>query len=134
MPRHIDLLARLHRIWGALALTAGLAILIQAMGSLVIVMTADPESPPTGFAAGFAVTLFFLFALGAIALGGFHVQNGAELRRRRPRARTRALLLTVLNLFFLPFGTALAAYAFWVLLTDETRRVFEGDAGVAEVR
>ncbi len=130
MLRHIDLLARLHRIWGALALAAGVSILIQAVGALVLVLSADPASPPTGLAAGLTVTLFFLFAFSAIAWGGVHVQNGADLRRRRPRARMRALLLAILNLFFLPFGTALAVYAFWVLLTDETRRVFEPGTGV----
>lgn len=129
MLRHIDLLARLHRIWGALALAAGLSILIQAVGALAIVTSAGPAAPPTGLGAGLTVVLFFLFAFGAIAWGGFHVQNGAELRHRKPRARMRALTLAILNLFFLPFGTALAVYAFWVLLTDETRRAFESDAG-----
>jgi hypothetical protein len=33
--------------------------------------------------------------------------------------------LAVLNLFFLPLGTALAVYAFWVLLSEQTRRLFE---------
>ena len=36
-----------------------------------------------------------------------------------------ALGLAVLNLFVLPFGTALAIYAFWVLLHNESRALFE---------
>jgi len=36
-----------------------------------------------------------------------------------------ALALAVPNLFVLPFGTALAIYAFWVLLHNETRSLFE---------
>jgi hypothetical protein len=39
-------------------------------------------------------------------------------------------MLAVLNLFVLPFGTALAIYTFWVLLHDDARALFEaaGDA------
>jgi len=32
--------------------------------------------------------------------------------------------LSVVNLFVLPFGTALAIYTFWVLLHDEVRALF----------
>ena len=42
----------------------------------------------------------------------------------QPRARLLALGLAVVNLVLLPFGTALGAYACWVLLKDEGRRVF----------
>jgi hypothetical protein len=33
--------------------------------------------------------------------------------------------LAVVNLLVFPFGTALGAYALWVLLTNEGRRLFE---------
>jgi len=36
-----------------------------------------------------------------------------------------ALLLSVVNLFVLPFGTMLAIYTYWVLLHDEARALFE---------
>jgi hypothetical protein len=125
MLRHIDLLARLHKIWGAMSLAAGLAILIQAIGALALMMTAKPGTSEAGIGAGLATTMFFLFAVGAFVFGGAHIQNGVGLRRRRTWARPMALVLSVLNLFFLPFGTALSIYAFWVLLSDETRRVFD---------
>jgi hypothetical protein len=37
-----------------------------------------------------------------------------------------ALGLAIGNLVLLPFGTALGAYACWVLLKDEGRQLFEG--------
>ena len=43
-----------------------------------------------------------------------------------PRGRIAVLTLGVLNLFLLPFGTALGIYAFWVLLNNETRAAFFG--------
>lgn len=125
MLRHIDLLARLHKIWGALALVAGAAILIQGLGALGLTLSAEPGAETAGVAAAFTTAMFFLFALGALVWGGVHISDGVGLRRRQPWARPVALLLSVLNLFFLPFGTALALYAFWVLLSDETRRVFD---------
>ena len=39
--------------------------------------------------------------------------------------------LGALNLFVLPFGTALGIYAFWVLLHNETRGVFVGAEGLS---
>ena len=33
-------------------------------------------------------------------------------------------MLAVLNLFVLPFGTALAIYTFWVLLHNDARALF----------
>jgi hypothetical protein len=124
MIRHIDLLARLHKIWGWLALVAGVAILIQALGALAVILTAAPGTPATGIGAWVTTVVFFLFACAALAWGGVHIHNGIGLRKRTSWARGVALVLALLNLFFLPFGTALAVYAFWVLLSDETRRVF----------
>jgi hypothetical protein len=124
MDRHINLLARLCRIWGALAMVAGVAILVQGFGALAVVMAAEPGSPQSGVAAWLTATLYFFFALGALVWGSVHLSSATGLRRRRPWARLVGLLLAVLNLFFLPFGTALAAYTFWVLMSDETRRAF----------
>jgi hypothetical protein len=47
------------------------------------------------------------------------------MRRHKTWARLVGMGLAVLNLFVLPLGTALALYAFWVLLSEQTRRLFE---------
>jgi len=125
MTRHVDLLAVLYRIWGALALVAGLAILILALGALAIITSADRAALGPDFAAGLTAAAFFLFATGALVWGAIHVLTGNALRRHRPWSRLVCMALAVLNLFFLPFGTALAVYTFWTLLTNETRRLFD---------
>ena len=38
--------------------------------------------------------------------------------------RVAALSLAILNLFVLPFGTALGIYTYWVLLHNEARGAF----------
>ena len=47
------------------------------------------------------------------------------MKRRRPLGRVLSLALAIVNLLVLPFGTAFAVYAFWVLLRDDGRRLFE---------
>jgi hypothetical protein len=125
MTRHIDLLAVFYRMWGALALVAGTAVLVLALGALAIVTSAGRAALGPDMGANLTVSIFFIFAAGALAWGGIHVWTGFALRGHKPWARLVGLALAVLNLFFLPVGTALAVYTFWVLLSNETRRLFE---------
>jgi hypothetical protein len=125
MTRHIQLLSVLYRLWGALALVAGLAILVLALGALAIITSAERAALGPDFAADLTAVAFFLFAAGGLLWGAIHVVTGNALRRHRHWARLVGMGLAVLNLFFLPFGTALAIYTFWTLLTDETRKLFD---------
>ncbi len=125
MTRHVDLLAVFYQMWGALALVAGTAILVLAFGALAIVTSAGRAALGPDVAAGVTVVLFFAFAVGALVWGGIHMWTGLRLRTHRSSARLVALALAVPNLFFLPVGTALAVYTFWVLLSNDTRQLFE---------
>jgi hypothetical protein len=125
MMRHIDLLSVLYRLWGVLALVAGLAILMLAIGALAIITSAERAALGPDIAAGLTAGAFFVFAALALLWGGIHVLTGMALRRHSQWARLVGMALAVLNLFFLPFGTALAVYTFWTLLSDETRRLFD---------
>lgn len=129
MTRHIDLLAVFYQMWGALALVAGAAVLVLAAGALAIVTSAERAALGPDVAASVTVGFFFLFAVGALAWGGIHLWTGFSLRAHKAWARLVGLALAVLNLFFLPVGTALAVYTFWVLLSNETRKLFEPGAG-----
>jgi hypothetical protein len=124
MRRHVELLGIFCLFWGGLALVAGISILILALGALAIILSAEHGRGGPSVAATLTAVTFFLIAACAMLWGGAHVLTGRALRRHRHGARVAALMLAVLNLFFLPFGTALAIYAFWVLLADETRRLF----------
>ena len=70
-------------------------------------------------------TAFAVMGVVALVWGGAHVGASVLLRRRHPAGRVLTLGLAVVNLLVLPFGTALGAYALWILLTDEGRRLFE---------
>jgi len=125
MTRHIDVLAVFYLFWGALALVAGTGILVLALGALAIVTSAERAALGPDLAANVTVGIFFLFAAGALLWGGIHLLTGLALRRHRTWGRLVGMGLAVLNLFFLPLGTALAVYAFWVLLSEQTRRLFD---------
>jgi hypothetical protein len=122
MRSHLHLLGILQLVWGAIGLLLGASILLLAAGAVAIGWT----SPQGRMAAGITAGAFVVFAVALLAGGGINLWAGTALRRGQPSGRTATLCLAVLNLFVLPFGTALGIYAFWVLLHNETRGVFLG--------
>jgi hypothetical protein len=103
-----------------MGLLLGVSLLLLAGGAAAIALTV-PGDP---FTAGFTALLFVVFAV-ALALGGLaNAWAGRAVRLHRSPGRTGALMLAVMNLFVLPFGTALAIYTFWVLLHNDARALF----------
>jgi hypothetical protein len=126
MDKHVDLLGIFYIIWGALSVLTGLAMLTLGMGAAAIITTTTAR-PDRGeeIAAGLAAVVLASLAVLVLVWGALHIANGIALRRFRPWARTLGLVFAVLNLFLLPFGTALGIYGLWVLVNDQTRRLFE---------
>jgi hypothetical protein len=124
LERHVGILAILCTLWGALAMLVGMSLLLLAAGALAILV--GPDGSAVGFAAGVTATAFAVMGAVALLWGGAHVGASVLLRRRAPAGRFLMLGLAVVNLLVLPFGTALGAYALWILLTDEGRRFFLG--------
>lgn len=120
MRPHLHLLGILQLVWGAMGLLLGGSMLLLAVGAIAIGMTSSDDRMAAGVTAG----AFALFAIALLVGGGMNVWAGAALRRHEPRGRTTVLGLGALNLFVLPFGTALSIYGYWVLLHNETRGVF----------
>jgi hypothetical protein len=122
MRPHLHLLGILQLVWGGIGLLLGVSTLLLAVGAVAIGWTAQQNR----MAAGITAVAFVVFAVALLAGGGVNLWAGAALRRERAVGRTATLWLAVLNLFVLPFGTALGIYAFWVLLHNESRGVFLG--------
>ena len=120
MRAHLHLLGILQLVWGAVGLLLGVSMLLLAIGAVAIGVA--PGADPV--AAGLTGGAFTIFALALLAGGGANAWAGRELRRNQPRGRLAVLWLGALNLFVLPFGTALGIYAFWVLLHNQTRAGF----------
>lgn len=120
MRPHLHLLGILQLVWGGIGLLLGVSMLLLAIGAIGIGVTSDQDRIAAGVTAG----AFVVFAVALLAGGGANAWAGTALRRHQPRGRLAVLWLGALNLFVLPFGTALGIYAFWVLLHVETRRAF----------
>jgi hypothetical protein len=119
MDRHLDLLSILLIVSGVLA---GLtAVSLMAIGIGAAVLMASPQS--AGVAASVAAGTFFLLAILLLAYAAVSVAAGRGLRRREHWSRLVALILSLINLFVVPFGTALGVYAFWVLLRERSRQL-----------
>ncbi len=116
---HIDLLGRLHLVAGWLALLVSISLASLGFGAFGIRGEGAPDVA-TSLAAAVFFGLSVTFALWAAAMAII----GWSLRDRRPWARLAAMALGVVNLFVIPFGTALSIYAAWVLLQDAAKADF----------
>ena len=122
MREHVDLLGILYALWGGLGALVAASVLVLAAGAAAVLV-----DPPDGADLSVGVTAMVFALVGVVALAGGAVSwwTGRALRRHEGRARLLALVLAALNLFVLPFGTALGIYTFWVLLNNDARRLFE---------
>jgi hypothetical protein len=117
---HVKLLGILQVTWGGIGLLLGVSTLMLAVGAVAIGMTSvDREIP-----AGVTAVAFGVCAAVLLVAGAGNAWAGSAIHRRHAPGRLAALGLAVPNLFVLPFGTALGIYAMWVLLHDESRRMF----------
>lgn len=124
MIRHIDFLAQLYRLWGAVFVIVGGAALALTGGAAAIARVSGPVATGSDLAAG--VTAVAMGAMSVVALiwAALHTWVGRALAGHGPRARLLAIGLAIGNLPLLPFGTVLGAYALWALLHNEGRLVF----------
>jgi hypothetical protein len=119
---HLHLLRVLQLVWGSLGVLLGVSMLMLAAGAAAIGVTTDGDE----VAAGITALAFAVSAVALLAAGAANAWAGTALARLQPNGRLATLLLSVPNLFVLPFGTALGVYALWVLLHEDTRAMFEG--------
>lgn len=89
---------------------------------------------PWGWVSGDPTATWVLGGIGA-AISGFIAAlslpgfiAGWGLLQRKTWARSLALVLSMLSLFAVPFGTILGALGIYVLLQEDVREVFEGQA------
>ena len=122
MQTHVKVLAIFHIIFGVLGVLIGLAIFAFFGGIAgLIQMDNDPDAalvvPMMGAIGGFVlIVLLILSVPGIIA--------GVGLLSYQPWARILAIVLSILDLINIPFGTALGIYGLWVLLSTQGAQLF----------
>lgn len=125
MKRHVDFLATLYLVWGAIFVLVALAGVALAAGAAAIATSSGPVRFGSEMAARFTAVTLAIIAIISFIWGVLHLVAGRTLRRVRPSARLMALGLALGNLILFPFGTGLGGYACWVLLKDDGRKLFE---------
>jgi hypothetical protein len=129
MRDHVRILAYLHIFFGALGLLAALTVLFIFGGIAGIVGMANPQDADAWHVAipilGIIGTVIFALVL-LLSLPG--IIAGAGLLKFRPWARVLTIVISALDLPMVPFGTALGIYGLWVLLQQQTERLFGGPA------
>lgn len=124
---HVNIVAWLHIILSILGLlvTAFVFLVFVAIGLL---LAASDEAAAMGIFAVIATIIgVFLLLVSVPGLIG-----GIGLLKRQDWARILVLILSVLQLFNIPFGTAVGIYSLWVLTRDETAALLGETRGWSE--
>lgn len=124
---HVKIVAWLHIVLSVLRLlvTAFVFLVFVVIGLL---LAATDDMAAMGIFAVIATVIgAFLFLVSAPGLVG-----GIGLLKRQNWARILVLILSVLQLFNIPFGTAVGIYSLWVLTRDETAALFGETRGWQE--
>jgi hypothetical protein len=136
MREHIRILGILNIIMGALVALVGCVVLIVAGGAATFVGAAirngtygDADSAmaaPLIASIGIGIAIFFFVLSLPCIIGGWGLINF------KPWSRILMIIISVLDLFHVPLGTALGVYGLWVLFSEDARRILEsGGAYVA---
>lgn len=123
MDTHVKVLGVLYIALSSLGVLAALFIGLTLGGSAAIVgAAADPHDAAVAIPIiGIAGTALVIFLL-AVSLPG--LITGFGLLAYKAWARILGLVLSVINLIHIPFGTVVGIYGLWVLLNKDTERLF----------
>lgn len=125
MRDHVKLLGILNIILSCLGILAGIAVMV-IFGGLAGAASFSAQDRDTAAALPIMAGIGVIVAVFLFVLSVPGVIGGWGLLKFKPWARILMIIISVLNLLHFPFGTALGAYGLWVLLNEQTRRLFEG--------
>jgi len=115
----------LYVAWGAIFALVAVAGFALAGGAFAIATSTGPVRFGSEMAATLTGVTITIISFIALVWAVLHIVIGRRMRMLRPSARLMAIGLALGNVILFPFGTALGGYAFWVLLKDDGRRLFE---------
>ncbi|HET7712145.1 MAG TPA: hypothetical protein VFL80_09480, partial [Thermoanaerobaculia bacterium] len=119
MEQHIRIVAILYIVLGALGLLAAIVVLgIFLVGAGAGMLSDEPEGAVVSGTCGMIIAV----VVALISLP--NLIAGLGLQKRRKWARILTIVLSVLNLFSFPIGTAIGGYALWALLNDQSQAYF----------
>ena len=123
METHVRVVGILHIVLGAMGLVGAVVVMVIFGGAAAIVgATADPNArvavPIISALGGLITCLIVVTAIPGIIAG-------IAVLKLREWGRILMIIVSVLDLFSIPIGTALGIYGLWTFLHPETRPLFE---------
>lgn len=119
MDKHVTLVAALNIGLGLMGVLIAILVFVAVAGGGLL--SGDPQAIAITSLVGSAIGTFLLIVSVPGIIGGF------GLLKHRGWARILILIISALDLFNVPVGTVIAIYTFWVMLNDETVRLFQPD-------
>lgn len=117
MDKHVTFVAVINIAFGFLGIFIGLVLFIVLIGAGII--SHDPQAMTVTTIVGVAIACFLILISIPEIIGGF------GLLKRRPWARVLVLIIAVLDLMLIPIGTLIGIYELWVLLQEDTAKLFQ---------
>lgn len=117
MEKHVSLVAALHIGLSVLGLLVAGLIFFVLIGTGVIAQDEDAFLVLTII----ATVLFAFMVVTSIPA----IIGGIGLLKHKSWARILIMIISAIDLLNIPFGTALGAYSLWVLLQDDTEKLFQ---------
>ena len=124
MKGHLTVVAALSIGFGALGVFIALIVFVAVVGGGVL--SGDPEAMSITAIVGTSVAGFL------ILISVPDIIAGIGLLKRKSWARILALILACLDLILIPIGTIIGAYCIWVLVHDDTVKLFESADSVEQ--
>jgi len=125
MDQHIQILAILRIVLGVIGALIAL-ICLAVFGSIAgIVATVGVQQDPDAMIGAWVLGLIggvLFFFIGILSLPS--ILAGWGLLHRRNWARILTIVISALDLFNVPIGTAVGIYGFWVLLSPDGEAQF----------
>ena len=118
MRTHIKVVGIVNLLYSAIGILAAAGVLLGGIfGSLATLN-------PIVLIVGTVTSALIAVVIGAISL--FGLLAGFALLNHQQWARYVILFVSTLRLFRWPWGTLFGGYSIWVLMHDDTRRLFNG--------
>ncbi len=112
MDKHLTFIAVIHIVFGIMGFIFGLGLFFLITGGGLL--SREPIAIFVTSAVGSALAIF----LTVLSVPG--IIAGIGLLKRKSWARIFMLIISVLDLMNIPFGTVLGVYTIWALMQDES--------------
>ncbi len=120
MEKHVTFVAVINIAFGFLGIFIGIVLFVVLVGAGII--SQDPEAMKITTIVAIALACFLILTSIPEIIGGF------GLLKRKPWARVLILVIAVIDLMFIPIGTLIGIYELWVLLQEDTAKLFQASA------